>query len=240
MFSVVYVYAENDTVSCTQDVWSCTAWSTCSPAGSQTRTCTLVSSCPNADNDKPLELMDCEYVSTLSKSLECADLSTLKQRIGCRLGLDKSPPPGLNIAFMPEECSTLFDAVSTDACIMRYSNAESCWGSDSSKTDSCLKRQFNLTNLMSRRNACNDASCTSSLTDDVDSLAKFRIQELENRAATMLSKGLITQDDAVNIIYYLEEQKLALNNAPTNTDKIRYLSDVKNKWTSFIDGLRTR
>jgi hypothetical protein len=223
---------------CREDIWDCTAWSACSVNGEQTRTCTLVETCPNADNDKPLEMMDCEYASTLSKSLECADLATLKQRIQCRLDLKKDPPSGLNIAFMPEECSTLFDAASKDACILRYSNAQSCWNSDSTTTDKCLKKQLNLNDLQSRKNACNDASCLATLSDDVDILTKFRIQELQNRAEAMLNKGLISESDAIDIIYYLEQQKLAYNNAPTSADKIRYLENVKDKWIEFIDGLR--
>lgn len=235
MFAV-FVVADNVT-SCNQDIWDCTDWTTCSVEGQQTRTCTLVQTCPDADNDRPLELMDCEYASTLSQSLECADFDTLKQRIQCRLNLDKTPPSGLNIAFMPEECSTLFDAVSKDACIMRYSNVQPCWNPDSSRSDNCLREQFNLNNLKSRKNACNDASCIASLSTDVDTLAKFRIHELEYRAETMLDKGLISENDAINIIYYLEQQKLAFNNAPTSADKIRYLGNVKDKWRAFIDGL---
>lgn len=235
LISAISVNAEEN---CTEDIYECTEWSACSTDGTQTRSCELVSVCPDADNDWPLELMDCEYISELSSSLECRDLPTLKQRVECRLNLEKTPPAGLNIAYMPEECIAVLDETGKEECIMRYSDAQSCWNKDYARTDNCLKEQLDLKNIASRKNSCNgDASCLYSLNADVNNLAKFRIHELEYRAERMLSKGMLSEDSAIDIISYLEQQKLAFGNSPTTSDKVRVLSNVIDKWTDFIDEL---
>ena len=235
--AIVYAVEQGEE-GCTEDIYECTEWSACSPEGSQTRTCELISTCPDADNDIPLELMDCSYESTLSESLECQDQGTLRQRVECRLNLDKSPAQGLNIAFMPEECAALFDATGKDACIMKYSDIQNCWNTNSANTDTCLRQHFNLNNVAQRKTQCNnDATCLYTLSSEVDDLAKLRIHELEFRAETMLNKRLIGMDDAVDIIFYMEQQKLAFQNSPSSDDKVRILSSVKNKWENFIDEL---
>lgn len=224
--------------TCREDIYECTDWTECAPEGTQTRSCTLISTCPDADNDVPLELMDCEYQSTLSQSLECGNLGTIRERVQCRLDLNVDAPQGLNIAFMPEECGALFDEKGKDACIMKYSDVEKCWNKNSEKTDTCLKQQFNLNNIAQRKTQCgSDATCLYLLSSDVNDLAKLRIHELEFRAETMLNLGLISENDAIDIISYMEQQKLAFQNSPANADRVRVLSNVKSKWKNFIDGL---
>ncbi|MGV8151319.1 MAG: hypothetical protein ACP5NV_06350 [Candidatus Woesearchaeota archaeon] len=224
---------------CTEDVWDCTAWSECSIDGVQTRTCTLVSICPNADNDKPLEAVECVYVSDLSRLLDCSEIETSKERIRCILNSQSYPPSDLNIGYLPEECSNAIGGEDKDACIRRYSDAAVCWSDNYHDTDDCLKTLLNLDNgVLSRKNACNnDASCIEKLDEDVLSLAKFRIHELEYRVEGMLDKNLISENSAVEIIYYLEHQKLALDNAPSRVDRIKALSNVKDNWDDFVDDL---
>ncbi len=45
--------------SCTDNVWTCNDWSSCSTAGMQTRTCNLTFSCATATNQKPPESQSC-------------------------------------------------------------------------------------------------------------------------------------------------------------------------------------
>lgn len=238
MTSGIVNAVETGDENCTEDIYECTDWSACTTDGTQSRSCELISVCSNADNDVPLELMDCEYVSQLSLSLECRDQSTLKQRVECRLELEKNPPQGLNIAYMPEECIAVLDETGKEDCIRRYSDAQSCWDNDFKKTDNCLKNKLNVNNVRARKNSCdNDATCLYSLNSDVNNLAKLRIHELEYRAQRMLGKGMLTQDSAIDIISYLEQQKLAFDNSPTVSDKVRVLSNVIDEWNDFIDEL---
>jgi hypothetical protein len=53
----------------------------------------------------------------------------------------------------------------------------------------------------------------------------------------MFNNGLIDEDSAIDIISYLEQQKLALGNSPSSSDKIRILTNVKSEWKDFIDDL---
>lgn len=234
LFVIVSVNAEEN---CTEDVYECTEWSACSTEGTQTRTCELISVCPGADNDLPLELMECEYVSELSASLECRDQPTLMQRIQCRFDLERDPPQGLNIAYMPEECAAIFDEEGKNECINRYSAVQRCWGNDFKNTDSCLKQQLNMNNVMQRKNQCNDADCLYRLNSDVNNLAKLRIHSLIYRAELMFKNNLADKDSAIDIIAYMEQQKLAFQNSPTAGDRVRILENVKNEWNDFIDEL---
>jgi hypothetical protein len=45
--------------TCSEDVWSCGAWSQCSSAGTQNRTCTLTYDCPSVNTPKPTEQQAC-------------------------------------------------------------------------------------------------------------------------------------------------------------------------------------
>lgn len=235
--TLLIIVSVNAEENCTEDIYECTEWSECSTEGIQTRTCELISICPGADNDWPLELMECEYVSELSASLECRNEPTLKQRIECRLNLEKNPPQGLEIAYMPEECTASFDEEGKKACIKRYSAVQKCWSNDFRNTDSCLRQQLNMNNFMQRKNQCNDADCLFELNSDVNNLAKLRIHSLIYRAELMLDKTLADKDSVIDIIAYMEQQKLALQNSPTAGDRIRVLENVKDRWDDFIDEL---
>ncbi len=45
--------------TCTDNIWTCTDWSSCSTSGTQTRTCALTFSCASATNQKPTEIQSC-------------------------------------------------------------------------------------------------------------------------------------------------------------------------------------
>ncbi len=45
--------------SCTESVYQCTEWSSCSTSGTQTRVCQLTYFCPSASNSKPDEIRSC-------------------------------------------------------------------------------------------------------------------------------------------------------------------------------------
>ena len=45
--------------TCTDNVWDCTNWSSCSTSGTQTRNCSLTFSCLSATNQKPAESQAC-------------------------------------------------------------------------------------------------------------------------------------------------------------------------------------
>jgi hypothetical protein len=196
--------------------------------------------CPNADNTAPLETESCTYVSTLTASLKCSDLDTMKKRINCRLGLTESDlPAGLEIAYMPEECSVLSNINDKESCIKLYSDAQKCWSfAIGQKRTDCLKQVLNLGSMNSRKSSCNDDACLNRFRQDVYSLAKLHIDELEERAATMVDKGLATKSEASDIMTSLEQEKLLINNAADNTQRINALNDAKDSWNGFIRGLK--
>ncbi|MBI2145739.1 hypothetical protein HYU22_00165 [Candidatus Woesearchaeota archaeon] len=108
-------------VTCTEDTWSCSQWSPCTKESRQSRTCTLTNDCATANTPKPVESGSCTYVSALVASLKCTNLGTLRKRVECRLGLsDAELNQELKIQYLPEECRTITDPDTKDACIKLY------------------------------------------------------------------------------------------------------------------------
>jgi len=80
----------NTTPSCSQDTWSCTNWSSCSPAGQQTRTCSKTVDCATADTPQPATTQACTPTPTCgSDTWVCSDWgtcsSTGRQERTCRM-----------------------------------------------------------------------------------------------------------------------------------------------------------
>ena len=224
---------------CTEDIYNCTDWSACMPNGTQTRVCTLVSMCPNADNTKPLETGFCVYTTSLSSKLKCSDIEIMTQRIDCRLQLTKTDlSEGLNIAYMPEDCRAIYDSVQKDRCIQSYSDSQRCYALEGDNKNICLKKLLNISDINTRKNSCQDDSCLNSLRNDVYTMVKFRISDLEQNAILMANKGLISRSQAVQIIVQLEQEKLAFDNAASTQARVDSLSSAKQKWKDFINGLK--
>jgi hypothetical protein len=245
---------------CNEDIYECTDWGECTPEGLKFRTCELVTLCPDADNSAPYEDEPCEYIDTslgndssgsgsgssaspnYQSKVKCGTESTSMERVKCRLRLTANDvPSGISIGFMPEECRNDKDSDSKELCIKKYSDTQKCFGIEKSgsEIDSCMKQTFGAENIRQRISTCkNSAICLNDVKENVYSLAKSRMYSLENRAEVMLSKGLITKDQASEIIFQLDQQILGFNNAPDKASRIRTLENAQTKWTTFIDGLK--
>jgi hypothetical protein len=220
---------------CNEDIWTCSTWSDCQPDGTQTRQCTMEVLCPNADNDRPLEEQYCEYETPLSAQLECSNEETARDRIRCRTYLDNKYSDG-KIIYLPEECHFIYDSGSKDECIRKYSLMQSCATKDS--LHECLAESLNLQDISRRISDCGNPSCILKAENDVYSYSKLQIYSLISRSESMLEAGWITEDQAIDIIYVLEQKILAFNNAQEKQDRISILHDAKDTWMNFIQSLK--
>ena len=227
--------------ACNQDIYTCTDWGACTPQGTQTRTCTLVSTCPNADNEKPLETQFCEYVTPTSSKLKCTEMDTTRQRVLCRLGLSsKDLSAGLNLAYEPEDCRAIYDSVKRDECIKQYSDMQQCWEYDTgSSRTRCIKDRLNVLDVSKSVSVCKtDVTCIALVRKNVYALIKFQIDELENRAKEMNNQDLITKSQAADVMSFLEQQKLAIDNAKSKQDRIKAVESAKQQWIEFINQVK--
>lgn len=85
--------------SCTQDVWGCGSWTSCSDSGTQTRSCTIVNECPNVSTPSPALSQSCTPMTSCSADTwECGSwnqCSSSMQSRGCTMTNDC---PGVSTA----------------------------------------------------------------------------------------------------------------------------------------------
>ena len=224
------------TPTCTEDTWSCTSWSKCQKDGTQSRTCTLVSDCSDAVTPKPDEIASCAYVSEILSSLKCYNLATMKERIGCRLSLaDEELSKELKISYLPEECRALKNDAYKEDCIMLYSKSQPCWKLPiGPQRMSCLKHTLEIKNIKEEKLSCTNPSCFAGLRKKVYTLIKFRFYDLEERAEGLYEKGLISNEQEVEIITKLEEKKIEFNQANSKEQRKQIILEVKKVWRDFV------
>jgi len=223
--------------TCTEDLWTCTDFGECSSDGMQSRKCTHTVDCASADTTKPSEKESCVYVSQVLSSLKCGNLKTMRDRVHCRLGLEESElQKELEIRYLPEECRSIPSINERENCVLLYARSQKCWHlSIGEERMNCLRDVLDLKNIKDQKDACkNNSACLSSLRKNVYSLIKFRLYDLEERAEELIEKGIITTEQAADIISALEEKKLEFNKATTKEQRKQVIQDVKLLWREFI------
>ena len=228
--------------SCTEDTWSCTEWEKCQKGGMQTRTCYLVDDCPNVDTPKPVETGSCAYVSEILASLKCHNLATIKERVGCRLGLsDADLKKELQIAYLPEECRALSSDADKEDCVLLYSKSQQCWILPiGNSRNNCLRKIIDIGDTGKERQSCKDAACVAALKKKSYVLIKFAFYDLEERAEYIYKKGLVSREKAAELIAKLEEQKISFNNAASKEQKKQAILETKKLWNEFVSSVKSK
>ena len=230
-------------ITCTEDTWSCSQWSPCTKESRQSRTCTLTDDCATADTPKPMERGSCTYVSAMVASLKCTNLGTVRKRVECRLGLSEAElNRELQINYLPEECRTITDADTKDACIKLYADSQPCWKMPQGNNRMmCLQSLLHVSDIAVQKQACGQQqSCLDDLRKNVYALIKFRFYDLEERAEELLEDGTITTSQATEIIAQLEEQKIKFNAAKTKEQRRDIIIGTKSLWQEFAYSIPVR
>ncbi|MBI5046267.1 hypothetical protein HZC07_00860 [Candidatus Micrarchaeota archaeon] len=232
--------------SCGQDTWTCTDFGTCTKEGTANRTCILTTDCPSSDTPKPPEVASCTYVSNLLSTLKCQNLTSIKQRISCRLSLTSSELSNeLSISYLPEECRSLSDDIKKENCVLLYARIVPCYSKIGSALLSCLSTTVNLTKgAKEELVACKLLSgtqrtaCFSNIKDKELDYVKFKFYYLEEAAEKLLDDGKITKEAAVDFISAAEIAKQDFNNATLIKDKKDVVLGLRTKWKELIAGVK--
>ncbi|MBI2145368.1 hypothetical protein HYU18_03540 [Candidatus Woesearchaeota archaeon] len=168
---------------------------------------------------------------------KCSSLETMRERIKCRLQLDEEN----EYNYLPEECRALVNESRT-LCVDNYKKSQKCWEreQDGDRFE-CAKSSFGLTGTVAaQKSQCenlageNKSSCLLELRDRVDAVVKFRIYNLEDKAQRLMERGLATEEDVLNFVAAVEQQKQNYNDAKTIDEKKSVVKGVQKLWQDFI------
>lgn len=227
---------------CDDDIWVCTDWSECSPEYLQTRKCKLTLDCLNVETPMPTENAPCQYVSKLLENLKCQSQPSIKERVKCRIELPEQAEKEAELNYLPEECKSFVAIGKRESCVKRYINFQKCFTKDKNDKQkvTCAKSVINLGDIKSELTSCNakadneKTKCHEELTSKVDSIVKFRIYNLEEKAEELLADGRAEKDAVIEFVANIEEKKQAYNDAKTIAEKKRIILDVQKQWHEFV------
>lgn len=222
--------------ACTKDVWQCSIWSqSCDIYGNHNRTCDLVSDCAAVSTPPSATTKRCE-------KLQCGNLSTLRERIFCRLNL---APAGiareLELQYLPEECRALSDNNAQEACEERYESFQPCWSVPAGRQRfDCARNILKLGPIVSGEvKKCQGltgqarANCSQDLKNKVYDMIKFRLYDLEQRAERLGERGA-DLGAVADLEAVIEQAKQDLNNAQTFNQRRQIILDASAAWRNFL------
>jgi len=186
-----------------------------------------------------------EQEDSSEDEIKCGNLSTLKERVSCRLDLDKEEQiEELEVYFMPEECRILTKK-EQDYCIDRYHSVQKCWNFPvGNERVSCVKVVMNLGNTKNEKQSCSNLDeneksiCLTDLQNKVYNLIKWQFYDLEERAEDFMIRGLAKREDAIDFISKTELSKVDFNQAKTKEERKNIILDVRANWKEFVNVVR--
>lgn len=231
--------------SCIEDTWTCSPWSACNKIGHEVRTCTLTNDCRPAVTPKP-------FTDRLCTGIKCAHLSTMLERVRCRLGLS---PGDLSqefaIQYAPELCRAQTTSEEFTECVNLYRALAPCWDKPAGAPRiSCAKQIIGLPeNLQEAKDTCLAykkrseeplrVKCLGEFKEKVVWLTIFRMYNLEVAAELLISRGA-PWEKVAEFDVQVEEHKISLYAAQNNAERIRILKSLRTAWRLFIQDISWR
>ena len=177
--------------------------------------------------------------------LKCGNLSALKERVSCRLDLEKEEQEEeLELYYLPEECRSLSGS-QRGLCIARYKSVQTCWKFPvGNERISCVKRAIKLENLQQQKEICNvktgneKTQCKKELKDKGYSLIKWHFYDLEERAEEFMVRGLVDKAVVADFIEKTEQNKAKFNEARTKEERKEVILSVKEDWKGFTNTIK--
>jgi len=175
-----------------------------------------------------------------TKQLQCGNKPTLHDRIVCRLSL--TPAQLLQeyaIQYLPEECRAMTDQTYQKACVNRYLSYRSCWNiPEGDARFTCARKALQLGDsipqlVSSCNQSTNPTACMQDLRTKVYGLIIFRMYNLEERAETLLNKG-VSVATVADFETTVETKKQAFDNAATTQERKQIILDVRQAWQDFL------
>jgi len=171
--------------------------------------------------------------------LLCGEKNTRKERVRCRLNLEKDElEEEYQLRYLPEECKAL-EGDRRVRCINIYKNAQSCWEFNrNAERVSCVQKQLNFSGISEERRKCNlltgeeKRACVEDFKEKLFTIIKFRFYNLEERAEEFLEEEKASEEDVVNFIDAVEGKKAEFNEASLERKKA-IVMEVKALWLDF-------
>lgn len=230
------------TETCIEDTYECSDWSQCQEDGKQRRECKLTQDCAKAETVIPETEQVCP-------GLTCGQLSTLQERVACRLNLpDDKLAEEFQILYFPEYCkweqrkegTTEEDKQEQTECIQLYQSFGQCWALPfGQERRDCGRKASGIADLEADKDDClfrtgeDRAACAAELQERVEHLSLFYLYELEIQAEELLVKDLLNFQDVVDWEVYIEEQKVKFDQAETLKEWKNIIIEVKDRWKAF-------
>ncbi len=166
------------------------------------------------------------------KALKCGGYLDIKDRVKCRIDLRGEQKDEYE-NFFPEECRSWENQGS---CVALYRAVQNCWDQGSSVSRiACLRGKVGISSVASQRRECKgDQQCLDKLKDDVYTLIKLRLYNLEEEAEELQEKGEISEDDLVDFVVKMEESKLAFNTAQSKKERQDVILQARKYWLELM------
>lgn len=177
--------------------------------------------------------------------IKCTNLKTIKERVSCRLDLEKEEQEEeLELYYLPEECAALSGA-SRGICIARYKSVQTCWKFPvGAERVSCAKRAIRLDAIQEEKEKCdalkgeNKSVCVREIKNKNYDLIKWRFYDLEERAEDFMISGLADKESVADFIVKTEENKVKFNEANSKEERKNIILDVRKDWKELVNKIR--
>jgi hypothetical protein len=182
------------------------------------------------------------YTPEDAASLKCSTLTTIGERVGCRLDLTYEN----ELAYLPEECRAL-EGTPRAECKQFYSSVQQCWsGVNMADPVDCARRSLGLgKNISADLATCTgESTCIGNITQRTHSLIKFRLYNAEWKAEYLIEDELpeigvhMSRELLVDFVVSLEVKKQEYNAAITLDEKQHVIRSAQMMWLSFADKVR--
>lgn len=173
--------------------------------------------------------------------IKCANLKTIKERVSCRLDLDKEEQrEELELYYLPEECGAVYFTPRRQ-CLERYNSVQVCWQFPvGNERVSCVKRAMKLGTFQQEKEACNKLTgeeksvCVIGLKNKFYNLIKWRFYDLEERAEDFMIRGLVDKESVVDFIVRTEKNKVKFNEASSKEEREKIILDIRLSWNNLV------
>ena len=165
---------------------------------------------------------------------------TLEDRVRCRLRLRYEELEELE-NFFPEECKVREDS---DLCLRQYQAVQDCWDfPNNASRFNCARKELNLGDIPAEKRNCNALAvgqrenCNRELKSKVYDMIKFRLYNLEIEAEELQEQGRLTEDDVVDFVVRVENNKAAFNQATSKEERRTIILRVRQDWIALLKKL---
>src|SRR3989344_4969029 len=175
------------------------------------------------------------------QQLLCGDKPTRRERVKCRLDLDKEKLEyEYELKFLPEECIPLAEN-KKQKCIQIYKDVQKCWKfSQDESRGSCIKTQLKFKGVSEEIRECTvlkreeKSKCIDDVKENVFTITKFKMYNLEEKAEILLEEGKASPDIVADLITEIEGKKIEFNLAGSIAEKRQIISQVNQLWKEFL------